>query len=497
MALYRILNLMATLSTFPRSTAPFGDVAPITSEIEQVQARHAFGRLAPTLGFGFAAGGLFTRTQLQDWTCAMLILVVTLIPVHAWATRRIRGMPIWPVVSFLSFLVYGMPFLAGHPFTATYSFEEKLTAAATIAGVTLIVTAIWYFMAANRPLTLRMAKVIPTGTGTRFFLASIGMAVAFQVNALFWYVNIPTEAFGVVRAILLSFAMIAHFCLGYDMGSGRTTMTQGQKYAFVVLATTYALANMLSLYLYVAMQVVFLTFLGYFLGGGKPPWKTILVVALTFSLLQAGKASQRATYWESDSQPITSITQTVGFFSEWFTEGFNTLFLDSNPTADTLLERGSVTQLVLKTQTEAPQTVPFLDGSTYLAIPGLMVPRFFWPERPSTQDTLRELSLHYGLMAEGDSVTIGWGLIAEAFANFGYLGVAGLAIVLGLALGHVQRVCGRYPIRSARGLFALMVLFCMVNIEANSASLLATLMQSTVALIVLTFFVMQERRIAG
>jgi hypothetical protein len=489
---------MASVSFHTSSAAGFGPATALpSSEIEQVQARHAFGRLAPVLGLAIALGSLFTKAQMQDWVCAMIILGVTLIPVHAWATRRVPGMPIWPVVSFLSFMVYGMPYLTGHPFTEIYSLDEKLTASMTIATVIFVITAIWYLMAANRPVCARVAKIIPTGTGTRFFLFSIAMAVAFQINSLFWYVNIPSEAFGVVRAILLSFAMIASFCLGYDLGSGRRTMTRSQKYAFIALAALYALANTVSLYLYVAMQVIFVTFLGYFLGGGKPPWKTIFVVAVTFSLLQAGKATQRSNYWESDSQRLTSITQTFEFFGEWFKEGFDTLFLDSNPTADTLLERGSVTQLVLKTQTEAPQTVPFLDGSTYLAIPGLLVPRFFWPDRPSTQDTLRQLSMHYGLMAEGDTVTIGWGLIAEAFANFGYLGCAGLAIMLGLGVGYVQMACGRFPIRSARGLFALMVLFCMVNIEANSASLLATLMQSTVALIILTFFLMKERTIAG
>jgi hypothetical protein len=489
---------IATTRDLPQDPpGKLGPSAPSTSEIERIQHEHNLVRLAPLLGLAIALGTLFTKVEVGDWACAMIILAAALLPVHVWAMRYVVGMPIWPVVAFLCFLVYGVPFLANHPFTAEYSLEEKLTAAATVAGVLMIVTTVWATLGATKGLHVRKGRVIPKGRGIRLFIGCIALACVFQVNSALWFVAIPSELFGVLRAIIFSLCTMGLFSLSYELGSGQ--LTKSQKYLFICVLVIYIMATMLTLYLYVAMQIALVSLFGFFLGGGKPPWKTMVMIAVLFSVLQAGKSSLRANYWGDEGDGLTSITRSVDFFQEWFTEGVHTIFFDADPRSDSLLERGSVTQLVLKTQTETPGTVPFLNGSSYIVIPQLLIPRFIWPERPDTQEPLRELSVHYGLLAmqETETTQIGWGLIAEAFANFGYTGCIGLGLAMGLALGFVQRWCGRFPIRSARGLLGLLVVSCMVNVEANASTLLAAFVQSTVALILLGWYAMEEREIAG
>src|SRR5262249_2678704 len=154
-------------------------------------------------------GSLFTKAQIQDWICAMIILLPSLLPLHIWARKRVLGMPIWPVVAFLSFMVYGMPFLAGHPLTYMYETQEKVIAALTVGGVITITTLIWAKIGKVRPLRSIFGNIIREGASTRIFLIALAMGCAFQVNAVFWYVNIPSELFGVLRAIIFSTCTIA------------------------------------------------------------------------------------------------------------------------------------------------------------------------------------------------------------------------------------------------------------------------------------------------
>src|SRR5262249_25368200 len=78
-----------------------------------------------------------------------------------------------------------------------------------------------------------------------------------------------------------------------------------------------------------------------------------------------------------------------------------------------------------------------------------------------------------------EKTTIGFGLLAEAYANFGYLGILALALLVGGFCGVVTRWSRHVPIASFRGLFALLVLGLSIKTEHTLRVTLASLFQAT------------------
>jgi hypothetical protein len=102
----------------------------------------------------------------------------------------------------------------------------------------------------------------------------------------------------------------------------------------------------------------------------------------------------------------------------------------------------------------------------------MLVPRILYPNKPRAHDGTYMLSIYYGLQDQKATATttIAFSLVSEAFANFGYLGVAGLAIGIGALLGLATRLSAYDTGLSVRLCFALICLQCLY-LSADSASI--------------------------
>src|SRR5262245_14600840 len=94
------------------------------------------------------------------------------------------------------------------------------------------------------------------------------------------------------------------------------------------------------------------------------------------------------------------------------------------------IERASLLPMLIRVQRLAPNDVPFREGEAYALLPGMLVPRFLEPDKIASQGSMNILNIRFGLQSveEANKTAIGWGLIAEAYANFGYLGVIGVGL---------------------------------------------------------------------
>lgn len=148
------------------------------------------------------------------------------------------------------------------------------------------------------------------------------------------------------------------------------------------------------------------------------------------------------------------------------------------------------------TQEKTAQDLPYLNGSTYATIPNLLVPRFLNAKKIASQEGSYILSIHYGLQTRADTLTttIGWGLLNEAYANFGYLGCALLAVVLGSFYGQATRWSMHTPLLAARSLFSVVLLSFAFQTEFIAGVYFASLMQATGVLVVITIFFMENKR---
>jgi hypothetical protein len=111
------------------------------------------------------------------------------------------------------------------------------------------------------------------------------------------------------------------------------------------------------------------------------------------------------------------------------------------------------------------------------------VPRFLDPDKTFSQAGLALLNIRYGIQtAESNrTTTIGWGIIAEAFANFGYSGVLGAGFLFGaLATVFTRWSAGASPL-ALPTLLSVAALMSMINLEADFAYLVVNLWQALIA----------------
>ena len=77
--------------------------------------------------------------------------------------------------------------------------------------------------------------------------------------------------------------------------------------------------------------------------------------------------------------------------------------------------------MLLLVQRKTPSEVPFFNGKSYEFIPRLLLPRFVDDQKGGPHAANIMLTVNYGLqtMEQTQTTSIGWGLVPEAYANFG------------------------------------------------------------------------------
>jgi len=135
---------------------------------------------------------------------------------------------------------------------------------------------------------------------------------------------------------------------------------------------------------------------------------------------------------------------------------------------------------VLAVQEATPKIIPYLDGETYAMLPQMLVPRFVDPEKIESQAVLNLLSVRYGRETVEDTAktTIGWGMVSEAYANFGNFGVIAVGAVFGLLCGFLMRLSATAGPTSIAMLIAIASTLTLCNLEGDFSYIMVTLFQT-------------------
>lgn len=424
---------------------------------------------------------------------AIAVSTVALFPAYLWAKGQARGLPILPLQMLTLLWTYAFPLAAGHPEIANYDHDEVLFAVMCIAVYGAVATAAWHFVA-TRPLRPRTQYyVLPQHRGFAFFVAAIFLGALFIAAAVGQLFAIAPGLFGILRAAILAMSAIALFVLSARMASG--ALSRPQVYLFLAVAAFYVTVQLTTIFLVGAIVSVASAFIGYTLGRGRVPWVAIVISVAFFGLLQSGKAEMRERYWGPFAPPV-ALHEAPLLLGEWMALGAQN-FATSDPTyaAQPIHERVSLMHILLLAQRSAPVAVPYLNGETYAIIPRLLVPRFLDPEKPHSHQGTAILNMHFGLqtLQESETTTIGWGLLNEAYANFGIFGMAGLGALIGTLFGFAGRVASGAPIMSLESMVG--VIFAAAAIQAEyTMGLLVTVLFQSLAVLLLVMPLLERRR---
>jgi hypothetical protein len=228
------------------------------------------------------------------------------------------------------------------------------------------------------------------------------------------------------------------------------------------------------------------------------PWKTVILTTLLILFLQVGKNEFRGQYWGEDTN--AGAIERVQFWIEksaslWgealqSDDRQNALELGSRS-----LQRASLLMQVAHVLEMTPSQVPFQEGQTYRFMAVTIIPRALWPDKPTVNDANKFYQVAYGLTSEKglQGVSIAVGSLAEGFINFGWGGVIGIMLLLGIVLGIYQRTFLAAQSSTLFLAIGLTLIPGFLAIESQLGQYLGGVVQQTILTIVVFLPVVRRR----
>jgi hypothetical protein len=410
----------------------------------------------------------------------LCVVIPALLPLYLWLTADAPGLPTLPLTGALSIIYYAVPVFRGQ--LPDQDPGELLYATVTV-GCFLVSATIVY------ALFLRLARrrqrsSDPTGIAEPLTveLAFMGLAVgiAFYAASFAGWLDWLGSFAGVARAVMLTFGSIGCYLVG---DARARNLLQGDAWAAALFCL--AAISMLSIngLLLVGGAVNLLAaILGYVVGARRIPWITLAVVFAIISIFQAGKFNIRAE--RADEGAAVSLTALPGTIAEWFADGIEVLW--SGTSQIDALERASLLWVVIRVEEATPDFVPYLDGETYALLPQIVLPRFVEQDKMKSQAGLNLLAVHYGFQVDDatDRTTIGFGLVAESYANFGFVGVLAAGAAFGLLCGAITWFGAGASAISLRMLISIAATSVLLNLEADFSYLIVTMAQAIAGVVI-------------
>jgi hypothetical protein len=444
-----------------------------------VEMRQARRLLMTAIGIVILLG-LVRAQSIEGFAAYAMITAAAILPAALWLRASAPGIPILPAIAAFHYLYFALPILR-QELGGSYTPGEVLRAGATVALFLFSATVAWGLVVgkATRRHGSDTAREIRVGDGGRLVMfAGLAIGVIFQVAVMGGWLAAVGTYYGVVRGMSLTAASVACYLLGYFRARG---LLRGQAWVWALAgAGAMVILAWSTLYLVGGMQFVLAAGLGYVIAAKRIPWSSLVPLMAVLFVLHAGKAEMRERYWAEGPETLSPI-ELPGRLAEWVGLGITNL-ASGEDKAD-IIDRASLLYLLLYVEQVTPDYIPYLGGETYALLPEYMVPRFLNPDKTFSQAGLALLSTRYGLESTDavGTTTLAWGVVTEAFANFGYLGVIGAALMLGLLTAFFTRWSAGQPPLSLPMLLSVVALISLTNLEADFGFLLVNLWQALIA----------------
>ena len=142
--------------------------------------------------------------------------------------------------------------------------------------------------------------------------------------------------------------------------------------------------------------------------------------------------------------------------------------------------------MVLLAQSKTPDSIDYLGGATYALLPNILVPRFIDSDKPISGAGMELINIHYGIFTSAAEAltSIGWGLVAEAYSNYGYPCVIGIALILGVLLGALHNWSTSAALISMPTLLSIAAMMALINVELDFIQICSIILQSFAAVLI-------------
>ena len=424
---------------------------------------------------------------------ALIIATAALFPSYLWCCDRAKGLPLFPLLAVNYLFTHSFPLVSDNPAVAEYSPTEHFVASLAVASFLGVATMMWIPYVNKVKLNTARMKEFNKRQVFGFFISILILGIFYQIGSssgYLWLV-LPSAVVSAMRVVTSGLNAFAIITLSYLMGS--KTLKRIQVIFFLSVMAVLVFVSGASLYLNIPGFYVVFASIGWMLAAKKIPWRLLLISFLIVAFLNIGKGTTRHYYWGIRDASVRP-SEYVRVYQYWI---HNSLEEIRQPTQDilgqelveeedqsSLANRSSVVHMLMKVQTETGMEKPYMWGKTYSIIPQLLVPRFLNSDKIRGGEANHMLSVHYGLQTYNQTLTtsIGWGLLQEAYANFGWLGCLGLGVFLGNLYGWVTRWSMNVSSLSFRFMVALIFMTLAFRAEITMGIFISVIFQSYIIL---------------
>ncbi len=434
---------------------------------------------------------------------ALLLTYASTLPLLLWLSTPLRGIPIFPIFALPFVASYAIPLIIDHPVVIQFSPWQHFTAALYISTFLLLTTLVWwlFLQIKNRPPVSYYC--FQEQTFVPLFTTVVFLALVYHIFVFSGWIGFGYSLQAITNIVVEVSSSLAAFILGFMWGQGRLTFKQKAFFLVILLLTCFLQSMSLVLLAPVTKLVIVATAVVF--GGKRLNYLFLVLLIPLFILLHFGKYEMRAKYWGEEA-PRISLFQVPFVVAEWY--GHSVAYLTTSEQDHGLeleqvpeevgrrrfFERLSLMHMFLEVKKFAGHEVPYLNGQTYVVLFEALLPRVLYPAKVSSHHSMHLLSMTYGHQTLEDtySTHIAWGMVAEAWANFGLPGLFYLSVLLGIGFGLVHVYTRYLPLLSFRGCAG--ALLCASAIQAHSTTLaifLVSVFHSFVVLLLIAYVFMK------
>ncbi|AFZ35780.1 hypothetical protein Sta7437_2232 [Stanieria cyanosphaera PCC 7437] len=434
---------------------------------------------------------------------ALIIAVAALYPSYLWCCDRAKGLPLFPLLAINYLFTHSFPLIAKNVNVQEYSPTAHFISSLIVASFLVVATFTWLSYVQTSRIDSTKVKEFSKKNIFPFFISILILTIIYQItfsSGFLWSI-LPSSIVSTIRVITSSLAFFAVIIISNLLG--KNSLKKNQAYLFLVTLTILIFVSGTSLYLNIPGFYVLFASLGWMLGSGKIPWRLLLISFLIIAFLNIGKGATRHYYWSLRNSGVKP-SEYIRVYQNWINNSLKEIqqpaenilpenMVEKKTKDNSLINRSSVIQMLLKIQTETGTEKPYLWGKTYFIIPQLLIPRILNPNKIRGGEANHILSVYYGLQNYRQTITtsIGWGLLQEAYANFGWLGCMGLGVFLGNLYGWVTRWSMNTSSLSFRFLVSLIFVTLAFKVEVTMGIFISVIFQSLIILSAIRIFLMK------
>jgi hypothetical protein len=402
-------------------------------------------------GAGFALLALLALTSEFRITpvqliCTLFMLALSVRAYQAWAARTDTKIPVWAMICGTHLLVYGVAlfeasrvspsqFDRGSVFT-----DSTLDSAMFLGLVSLVAIGLGRngaaTLSAHFPLRLRLLNIERhTPVRIQVLLAAGIVANVFGTplyGSSLW--NVSVTMFGVLP--MAAFLCIVLRSTGNKVGEADVLL------AGVFFVTRLVSGAKFGASLGTIIWPMLLVGLALVSVNRRLPWRAVATVACLILFLQPSKVAVRRELGEgalSGSAPDVIIDWCKRAASDW-----GDVLTGQAPVSSLVsaaASRASVLSMASLVLDKTPDLVPFQYGRLYPLLIKNLIPRIFWPDKPTVGVANQFFQVEYGLTDRENlgGVSIACGFEAEGYMNLGWFGVIVVGLFVGLAIGYYER----------------------------------------------------------